>query len=247
MTDPPRRLGQKGLIMPHRWTRVAGAATAAALTLGVLPATLAQPAAAAPVPAAAVAKKRTVNLILDYTVKATCPVYPNYPRKGVKDNAPWTIAPGDVVGWRYNVGKNPTTTYAMVSDRKYRNTSHLWWGFVKRSCIGTSIGGEHFPTPTSSYPAGRAVPTRQLSGRSAVTRSHYRKVDFTPPAATVVDPHRRVRSFGTLRDYPNRFVIGNVKKGWHVRTTNQHKAGWTKVYVPNAKRWGWVQNAHIRK
>jgi len=44
----------------------------------------------------------------------------------------------------------------------------------------------------------------------------------------------------TLRDRPNRFVIGNVFAGWRVRSTEAHARGWTKVYVPVLRRWGWV-------
>lgn len=77
----------------------------------------------------------------------------------------WTIGTTDVVAWRYNIN----STWAMVSDQKYRNSpTHPWWGIVRRSCIGNSIGGEPFPTPESSYPAGRPIPNRILEGRSAV-------------------------------------------------------------------------------
>jgi len=31
----------------------------------------------------------------------------------------------------------------------------------------------------------------------------------------------------------------------HVRLTDRHDGPWTKVYVPNAKRWGWVENIHL--
>jgi hypothetical protein len=220
--------------MRKRTKAAIGAALAIALAGGVVTTMSASSSAAG--------AKRNVALILDYTVKKTCPVYPNYPKKGVKgNNIGWTITPTDVVGWRYNVNR----TWSMVSDKKYRNTGHPWWGFVKRDCIGTSIGGEHFPTPTSRYPAGRAVPTRILQGRSAVTASHYRSVDFRVSPGHVVNAHQRIDTKGTLRDRPNRFVIGNVLADWHVRKTNQRSQGWTKVYVPNAKRWGWVQDKHF--
>jgi hypothetical protein len=136
----------------------------------------------------------------------------------------------------------------MISDKKYRrNTSgHPWWGFVQRSCIGGSVGGEHFPTPASSYPAGQPVPQRLLQGRSNSNEAvdHYRKVDFSPASGRVVNDHKKVNSMGTLRDGAH-FVIGNVLPGWHVHTTDQHQAGWVKVYVPNAKRWGWIRESHI--
>jgi len=97
---------------------------------------------------------------LDYAVAAGCTVYPNYPKEGVIGNQiGWTSGTTDVVAWRYNIN----STWAMVSDQKYRNsTTHPWWGIVRRSCIGTSIGGEPFPTPESSYPAGRPIPNRIL-------------------------------------------------------------------------------------
>lgn len=193
-------------------------------------------------PAPAAAPTRTIALILDYTVAQTCPVYPNYSKTGVIGNSTgWTIAPGDTVAWRYNIN----ATWAMISDKKYRNSSHPWWGITKRSCIGTSIGGEHFPTPTSSYPAGVRIPSSILMGRSAVTASHYRSVDFSPSSAPVINASKRINTKGTLRDARGRFVIGNVAAGWHVRQTNVTDGPWTKVYVPNAKRWGWVENIHF--
>ncbi|GAB2472732.1 hypothetical protein [Jatrophihabitans fulvus] len=187
------------------------------------------------------AAKRKIALILDYTVAKKCTVYPNYPKSGVIGNKiGWTIQPGDTVGWRYNVNK----TWSVVSDKKYRNTKHFWWGFTRRSCIGTSRGGEHFPTPTSSYPKGVRAPSRILSGRSAITKSHYRHVDF-PPSASPKVKRVKVKSFGTLRDHPGDFVVGNVKAGWHVDVTRSGDSHWVKVYVPNAKRWGYMERTHL--
>jgi hypothetical protein len=194
--------------------------------------------------APAAAQARSINLILDYTVASSCPVYPNYPKAGVRGNdIGWSIAPGDVVGWRYNVNR----TWAMVSDKKFRanKAGHPWWGFVERRCIGTSIGGEHFPRASSHYPAGRHIPNRLLQGRSVHGVHHYRRVAFRVPAAHVVNARKRACSRGTLRDAANRFVIGNVAKKWHVRLTAVHSAGLTKVYVPAAKRRGWLQNTHL--
>ncbi|HEY7074130.1 MAG TPA: hypothetical protein VH418_02120 [Solirubrobacteraceae bacterium] len=195
--------------------------------------------------APAAAQARKINLILDYTVAGSCPVFPNYPKAGVRGNdIGWTIAPGDAVGWRYNVNR----TWAMVSDRQFRGNKagHPWWGFVERRCIGTSIGGEHFPKPTSHYPAGRHIPNRLLQGRSVHGVHHYRRVHFRVPASHVVDRLKRACSRGTLRDAANRFVIGSVAAGWRTRVTAAHSAGWTKVYVPAAKRWGWLQDTHLR-
>lgn len=182
------------------------------------------------------------SLIIDYTVAAACPVYPNYPKPGVRGNdIGWTIAPGDTVGWRYNVNG----TWAMVSDKKYRRTGHPWWGIVERRCIGTSKSGFHFPTRTSRYPAGRPIPNRLLQGRST-KKGHYARVDFRPASAPVVDPLKRSCTMGTLRDAANNFVIGNVAAGWRTRLTAQHDRGWTKVYVPAAQRWGWFQDIHLQ-
>jgi hypothetical protein len=182
--------------------------------------------------------ERDIQLILDYRVVRICSVYPNYPDPGVIGDGGWTITTTtttDIVGWRYNVND----TWAMVSDKKYRNDphGHPWWGFVERNCIGGSVGGEHFPTPTSHYPAGQPIPNRTLEGRRAQEADHYKKVDFRLSPALVLDDHKRIASMGTLRDAANNFVIGDVFPGWHIHLTNQHHAGWTKVYVPNAKRW----------
>ncbi len=221
------------------------------LVAGVLgaPAAQAFPAAvtqALPSGAADAAPTRNIQLILDYHVTGECQVYPNYPDQGViGNNTSWKIAPGDIVGWRYNVND----TWAMISDKKYRKNTNQqpWWGFVQRRCIGGSVGGEHFPTPTSHYPAGQPIPNRILEGRSDGNDAveHYKKVDFRPSPAPVVNDHQQITSMGTLRDAPNDFVIGNVLPGWHVQLTAQRNAGWTKVYVPNAKRWGWVENIHF--
>lgn len=99
------------------------------------------------------AADRTIALILDYRVVSTCPVYTNYPKEGVSRRDAWWITPSDIVGWRYNVNGD----WAMISDKKYRKTSHAWWGFTPRVCIGGSVGGEPFPTPDSSYPAWRGA------------------------------------------------------------------------------------------
>jgi hypothetical protein len=207
--------------------RRVGAAVALAVCLGLT------------VPA--VAQSRDVNLILEYSVKRTCAVHPNYPKHRVRGNdIGWTVGPGDVVGWRYNASR----TWSMVSDRKYRGSStHPWWGFVRRRCIGRSLGGEHWPTATSTYPAGRPVPTRRRQGRSQPP-GPWAHVDFSPPGAAITGT-RKACSMGTLRDAPNNFVIGNVAAGWHARVTDQTQGGWVKVYVPAALRWGWFETAHF--
>ena len=222
------------------------AVVASSVTATAAPSAQSQAADAAESMAGADAQQRATDriaLILDYTVGKACDVFPNYPKEGVIGNdIGWKITPGDVVAWRYNVNDN----WAMISDKKYRNDSnHPWWGLVPRDCIGASIGGEPFPTLDSQYPAGEPIPQRLLEGRSAVEADHYTHVGFRPSPATVVRDGVRVRSKGTLRDAANRFVIGNVDAGWHVRVTDQKQTGWTKVYVPNAQRWGYVQDIHL--
>lgn len=224
----------------HRLKR-SRAAVAGAIAAFV--AVMASVAVAITTDATAVRPHRDVALILHYQVAQPCQVFPNYPKPGVKGNEiGWTIAPGQIVSWRYNVNGH----WAMISDQKFEHSSaHPWWGFVPRVCIGGSVGGEHFPTPTSSYPAGVHIPTKILQGRSAVTASHYRSVDFRVSSGHVVEAHKLIRTKGTLRDARGRFVIGNVSAGWHVQRTNVHDGPWTKVYVPNADRWGWVEDIHF--
>jgi hypothetical protein len=133
----------------------------------------------------------------------------------------------------------------MISEAKFEHSAHPWWGFTPQKCIGGSVGGEHFPTSSSSYPADVHIPTKILQGRSAVTASHYRSVDFQVSPGHVVNASQRIKDMGTLRDARGRFVIGNVFAGWHVQPTNVTDGPWTKVYVPNAQRWGWVENIHF--
>ena len=215
-----------------RFLRRGGAAALGLLAAGV---TMSAPPANAAAP-------RRISLILDYRVTQSCQVFPNYPNPGVKGNQiGWTISPGDIVSWRYNVNGH----WAMISDKKFEHSAHPWWGFTPRQCIGVSVGGEHFPTPTSVYPAGRPIPSRILQGRSAVVASHFRAVDFQPAPGHVINAHKLVTSLGTIRDARGRFVLGNVVPGWHVQQTDEHAGSWTKVYVPNAKRWGWVEDWHF--
>jgi hypothetical protein len=72
-------------------------------------------------------------------------------------------------------------------------------------------------------------------------------VTFNLPAAPVVSDHQRVNHNGTLRDDAN-FVIGNVPEGWHVNVTavTRSDGHWVKVYVPNAKRWGYIEQSNLR-
>ena len=176
-------------------------------------------------------KERDEKLLIIYETKSTCTVYPNYPKDGVKDNDPWTIQSGERIVWRYNVNE----TWAAVQDRERAKVkSFPWWGFTRRDCIGTSVRQKQ-------YPAGRPVPERILEGRSQAP-SGWREVDFSVPPAPVVDQERVVKCNATLRDSHN-FFIGNVRAGWPVEVTNEtrgRKDSWVEVYVPNAKRWGYI-------
>ena len=67
------------------------------------------------------------------------------------------------------------------------------------------------------------------------------------PPASVTSRTREVRADSTLRD-PANFAIGNVPKGWHVDVTGTTRSGgfWVEVYVPNAKRWGFIEASHLK-
>jgi hypothetical protein len=95
-----------------------------------------------------------------------------------------------------------------------------------------------------NYPAGVPVPDRILEGRSRKAAGDFRPVTFNLPPAPVVARHKKVTRNATLRDDVN-FVIGNVPEGWHVDVTKQTRSDghWVKVYVPNAKRWGYIERA----
>ena len=176
------------------------------------------------------------KLFVRYATRHTCNVYLNYPKSGVRGNDhPFKVPAGRQIIWRYNVD----STWAMVS---YPNRAHRdfpWWGFTRRSCIGRSV-------QQSDYPAGQPVPRRILEGRSRVFASGWRPVEFNMSASGVARRHVQVTRNATLRD-PANFVIGNVPKGWHVDTTTvrRSKGHWVKVYVPNARRWGYIENTAL--
>jgi hypothetical protein len=190
------------------------------------------PQVAAAAPAAAAPK-----LMVRYATRSTCTVYPNYPKEGVVGNSgrTWTIDPGKSLIWRYNVND----TWALISDPARAKKTFPWWGFTRRDCIGLSI-------PQKDYPAGVPVPDRILEGRSGVTPSGWRKVDFSVAPAPVVR-RQRVNSTATLRD-PANFAIGNLFPQWTVEVTGKTRSDghWVEVYVPNAKRWGYVEASNLR-
>ena len=193
-------------------------------------------------------------LIVRYRAAKDCQVQANYPvNPGA--GATWTIKAGKEIGWRFNVDAH----VAEVFDPA-RATAHTFphWGFVTdRTCIGKSISNRSaywrfqktktkphgaWVRHVTTYPAGQRVPTRIHYGRSQNKKTHYwnhvewDKTYGAIPATDTVVKHNR-----TLRDRPNEFVIGNVRAGWHVRTTHETKAGYTKVYVPVLHKWGWLQ------
>ena len=183
-------------------------------------------------PASADDSEPDTKLFVKYTTTSTCAVYLNYPKEGVLGNgSPWTVPPRETVIWRYNVN----STWALISYPKRAHETFPWWGFTRRDCIGTSI-------EQSDYPAGQAVPERVLEGRSRVADSGWRPVDFSVAPAPVVASGREVVRDATLRD-PANFVIGNVPASWHVDVTSETRSNghWVEVYVPNAKRWGYVE------
>lgn len=167
------------------------------------------------------------NLFVRYDTTSPCTVYLNYPKPGVTGNsAPWTIPVGrKKVIWRYNVNAE----WALVSDPARSATRTFpWWGFTRRNCI-------------------KDEPRRILEGRSNVNASGWRRVSFNLPSAHVIARHRKVTHNATLRD-PANFVIGNVPAEWHVDVTNKTRSNgyWVEVYVPNAKRWGYIESSKLR-
>lgn len=183
-------------------------------------------------PAAAGDSQAGTKLFVRYSTASTCTVYLNYPKEGVLGNgSPWTVPAGETVIWRYNVN----STWALISYPKRAHETFPWWGFTRRDCIGASV-------TQSDYPAGVAVPERVLEGRSHVADSGWRSVDLSVAPAPVVERGRVVVRNATLRD-PANFVIGNVPASWHVDVTSQTRSNghWVEVYVPNAKRWGYVE------
>jgi hypothetical protein len=96
-------------------------------------------------------------------------------------------------------------------------------GFTQRSCVAASI-------KQKGYPAGAPVPDRcRLRPAPAVVRAH----------------HRKLKSNATLRD--NNFVAGNAFNGWHVDVTGRTRSHghWVEVYVPNAKRWVYLEASSL--
>jgi hypothetical protein len=172
------------------------------------------------------------KLLIRYATVSACTVYLNYPKDGVLGNElPWTVPAGETVVWRYNVN----STWALISYPKRAHEVFPWWGFTRRDCLGKSIA-------QSGYPADVDVPQRVLEGRSRVAASGWRPVDLSVAPAPVVQSGRAVVHDATLRD-PANFVIGNVPASWHVDVTGNMRSNghWVEVYVPNAKRWGYIE------
>jgi hypothetical protein len=219
-----------------------GAVTAAQLT-GDRPAGAAAAAAAAPPKEGDVKGHRRILIVTYHTTKA-CTIMANYPHN--QGNRTWTIPAGSTINWRYNV----TSKVAAISDPRGGAKGFPWWGFTTdSSCIGTSVGqtggyqifhNGKWEARTISYPAGKAVPKRILSGRSQFS-PYWKKIDWHPSHGAVPSKKHTMTHNATLRDAANRFVIGNVYDGWQVRPTSQRSHGMTKVYVPSLHRWGWLQ------
>jgi hypothetical protein len=188
-------------------------------------------------------------LFVNYTARSDCPVLPNYPKAGVVGNAAFdTVRAGQVLVWRYNADP----TWSVVRDpARARAKQFPWWGFTRTSCIGDSVAttGRSRATHCSrggqplSYPAGRPVPKRVRSARGSCD---WVPVQFTVPAAHITHKHRALKHDATLRD-PRHLVIGNVPHTWPVDVTGHTlPRGWTEVYVPNARRWGYILTRDLR-
>jgi hypothetical protein len=235
----------------HRQTRfrlLAGAGVAALTASALVTPVVAAPAAAVGSGASgtATAKEGDVRghrriLIIRYKTVADCVIYPNVDRA----SGAWTIPAGRTVNWRYNV----SSRVAAVSDPAGHAKGFPWWGFtVDSSCIGTSTGQlGHYDVFHHGrwvrhdlvFLAGRPMPRRVLSGRSQFA-PYWRAVDWRISHGGIPTHLVRMTHNATLRDQPDRFVIGNVYADWRVRAASAHPSGWTKVYVPVLDRWGWV-------
>ncbi|WP_218004823.1 hypothetical protein [Actinomadura macra] len=192
------------------------------------------------------AAKRQQNLFLRYVTAGPCTVYLNYPKSKVKGNGhPLTVPAGQQIIWRYNIDAKR----AMISIPA-RAHNYPWWGVTDRSCIGKSIRQWLIREKTAKgwkvvkrYPAGRPIPNRIKQGRSNQADG-WRKVYFPETSARIVARHQQTHRNATLRDRHN-FVIGNVPANWHVNVSSAYRSGrhWVKVYVPNAKRWGYIESS----
>jgi hypothetical protein len=182
---------------------------------------------------AAQAAAHSAKLLVRYGTKSTCTIVPNFPASGVVGNAAhqWSIPAGKTIVWRYNVD----ATWAAVSDPvRAKNGQFPWWGFTHRDCIGASV-------KQSGYPAGVPIPTSIRQGRSQ-HGDGWRAVQWPVPPTPIKAHHQKLKANATLRDKAN-FVIGNVFGNWHVDVTTTTRANghWVEVYVPNAKRWGYIE------
>jgi len=165
------------------------------------------------------------ELLVEYDINSPCTMFINYPKDGVTGNSDtghWTMT-GKKIIWRYNVNGD----WALVSDPvRARAKTYPWWGFTLRGCI-------------------KGEPDLIMKGRTRNLKdfpSGFRPVDFSVAHAAITDAHHATHSNATLRD-PVNFVIGNVPDGWHVDVTGHTRSSghWVEVYVPNAKRWGYVE------
>jgi hypothetical protein len=201
------------------------------------------PAVAAATPEEGDVRGHRRILIVTYHVTKDCTVTANYPTN--PGDHKWVVPRGATIAWRYNVNSK----IAAVSDPA-RADDFPHWGFVTdSSCIGTSTGQNTFyeiyhdqqwVKQPISYPAGRPMPKRVLSGRSQYA-PYWRSVDWHPDHGAVPGAQRALGHDRTLRDAPHRFVIGEVYAAWQVRPTDIRQDGYTKVYVPSLHRWGWLQ------
>jgi hypothetical protein len=239
-------------VNPHHETRRRLPMVAAIAALGAI-AALCTPVVATPAAAVGTVASRVATahegdvrghrriLIVRYRTVADCVINPNVDRA----SGAWTIPAGKTINWRYNV----SSSVAAVSDPAGHAKGFPWWGFtVDSSCIGTSVGQlGHYDVFHDGrwrrhdlvFSAGRPMPRRILSGRSQFA-PYWRAVDWRISHGDIPAHLVQMTHNATLRDRPDRFVIGNVYAGWHVRSTAAHPSGWTKVYVPVLHRWGWV-------
>lgn len=181
-----------------------------------------------------------------------CHVQRNYPLNPGSGTKSWDLPDGTVVKWRYNVNSS-VAAVSLTTD------AFPHWVFVTNSgCVGRTTGqtGCYWKLErnarngrthwvrhsTPDIPAHQAMPKRLHEGRSQHPNNNYwNHVDWEPQGPAIPAAKRKMSHSATLRDQPNEFVIGNVLRGWTVQPVNEHRLGYTKVYVPSLERWGWIQ------
>jgi hypothetical protein len=173
------------------------------------------------------------------TLTGECMIHANYPQAGVPDWG-WIKPTHSPSGNAYHVGVRYTVddSYAMVLDYNRGDSTpkvNPHWGFIERSCL---------TDPYAYDGSTRLGHLRAVGGDGQV-----KDVTFSPaPGAS--GKTIQVNGYGTLRNEPNSFAIGNVRDvdTFDITTDTcgrNHPEAWLYGYAPNSGRWGWVQASHL--